>query len=93
MFSVVYFCDDVFATGTVASGINVRSRKKYFPVGNTVFLMHNTVYKMLFFVVIASIHSVIKHNFTVLTFESVYISQRCSTVYYIRRSTAAKTAN
>ena len=47
----------------LAAHINDRSLVKYFPVGNAVFLMHKTVYKMLFFVVIASIHSVIKHNF------------------------------
>ena len=35
--------------------------------------------KMLVFVVIASIHSVIKHN---LGFDLVYISQHCSTVAY-----------
>ena len=60
---------------------------KYSPVGNAVFLMHNTVYKMLVFVVIASIHSVIKYN---LGFDLVYISQHCFTVHYIRRSTAKK---
>ena len=34
--------------------------------------------KILIFVVIASIHSVIKHN---LSFDLVYISQHCFTVY------------
>ena len=36
------------------------------------------LYKMLVFVVIASIHSVIEHN---LGFDLVYISQHCFTVY------------
>ena len=69
-----------------AAHINDRSRMPYFPVGNAVFFIHNTVYKMLVFVVIASIHSVIKHNFAGI---GLRLSLHFATVFYCLLDPAA----